>query len=78
MDGVQSGELRALAAAQWGTLGPDITPRLTARISYQSLAFQSEPPPSATTPTPVPTTTASPAPGLYLDRVAIRDLRGNR
>ncbi|XP_034241517.1 pancreatic triacylglycerol lipase-like [Thrips palmi] len=79
MDGVQqSGELRALAAAQWGSLGPDITPRLTARISYQSLAFQSEPPSSATAPTPtVPTTTASPAPSLYLDRVTVRDLRGN-
>ncbi|KAK3910903.1 Pancreatic lipase-related protein 2 [Frankliniella fusca] len=73
---VQGGEVRALAAARWGTLGPDITPLLTARISYQSLAFQSEPPLSAS----APATTAAPgnpAPTLYLDRVTIRNLRGD-
>ena len=77
VDGVHGGgELKALAAAQWGTLTAEHTPRVTARIFYQSLAFQTEPP--APAPAPSTTTAATPAPTLYLDRVMVRDMRGNR
>jgi hypothetical protein len=64
-----------LAAADYGTLGPSITPTVQATLAYQSLRYQ-----AATTTTPdaehddeIPI-----SPRMYLDQVSIADSNGNR
>jgi hypothetical protein len=64
-----------LAAAEYGTLGPHITPTVQATLGYQSLSFQ-----AITTIAPeMDQDDISPtSPKIYLDQVSIADAHGNR
>lgn len=64
-----------LAAAEYGTLGPRITPTLQVTLGYQSLSFQAvttiAPDTEEDNETPV-------SPKIFLDKVSIEDAYGNR
>lgn len=76
MDVVQGGrKMWGLAAAEYGTLKPDITSTVQATLGYQSLSFQAittiEPDTEQDDETPI-------SPKIYLDQVSIADAYGNR
>jgi len=76
LDVVQGGRrMWGLAAADYGTLGPDITPTVQATLGYQSLRFQAV---TTTTPDPEHDDETPVSPKIYLDQVSITDSNGNR
>jgi hypothetical protein len=64
-----------LAAAEYGTLQPDITPTLQATLGYQSLSFQAI---TTLAPETDQDDEAPISPKIYLDQVSIEDSHGNR
>ncbi|KDR21088.1 Pancreatic lipase-related protein 2 [Zootermopsis nevadensis] len=75
LDVVQGGRrMWGLAAAEYGTLGPRITPTLQVTLGYQSLSFQAvttiAPDTEEDNETPV-------SPKIFLDKVSIEDAYGN-
>jgi hypothetical protein len=76
LDVVQGGRrMWGLAAADYGTLGPGITPTVQAILGYQSLSFQA----ATTTTSDAEHDNEKPvSPKIYLDQVSIEDSNGNR
>nr|CAD7396776.1 unnamed protein product [Timema poppensis] len=69
MDIVQGGRtMWGLAAAEFGTIDPLLTPTIVATLSYQSLTFQ----------TANEADTLLPSPQIYLNQVGVSDHKGNR
>jgi hypothetical protein len=76
LDVVQGGRrMWGLAAADYGTLGPSVTPTVQATLGYQSLSFQAV---TTTTPDAEHDGETPLSPKLYLDQVSIADSHGNR
>lgn len=76
LDVVQGGHrMWGLAAADYGTLGPGITPTVQATLGYQSLRFQAV---TTTTPDAEHDDETPVSPKIYLDQVSIADSNGNR
>ena len=75
LDGVSLGSntVYSLAAAKWGSIGPQISPTIQAVLSYQPFTFQTELDPSS----PLPDRSSS-EPSIFVDRITLRDLHGNR
>nr|CAD7193722.1 unnamed protein product [Timema douglasi] len=68
MDIVQGGRtMWGLAAAEFGTIDPLLTPTIVATLSYQSLTFQ----------TANEADTLLPSPQIYLNQVGVSDHKGN-
>jgi len=76
LDVVQGGRrMWGLAAADYGTLGPGISPTMQATLGYQSLRFQTV---TTTTPDAAHDDKTLVSPKIYLDQVSIADSNGNR